>query len=316
MKIKIVEKPDNCKGEIIVPWASSKVKQSEFENNPLPYLFSSPFMYLLTGYVFLKKMIYKGLGLGKPKINTFFFDGLGKNSRKVKEYAASWKALDIVYNHPFPYNKDIGTLLDEFYWNSLNCQSLRNRRKLIKDKLRDLIIERSRGGVVVRVLSLACGSGEVIIELLAELKKSGVVVKTLLIDIDEEAVRKAKELAEKYEVSEWVEGERGDVRKMEDIAKRFSPDIIEMMGFIDYLNQEEAISITTLARSSLKEGGSFLTCNISPNIEMNFLTWVIDWPMVYRKPEQLSDVFEKAGFKEISLFYEPLKIHGIIIGKK
>jgi len=88
------------------------------------------------------------------------------------------------------------------------------------------------------------------------------------------------------------------------------------MGFIDYLNQEEAISITTLARSSLKEGGSFLTCNISPNIEMNFLTWVIDWPMVYRKPEQLADVFEKAGFEEISLFYEPLKIHGIIIGKK
>ena len=314
MKIKKAKQLSINESEFIVPSASKQVKMRKYENCSWPYVMSAPFMWLIVGYVMLKKKIYSLLGLSKPKINTFFFDGLGKNSRKVKEYAASWKALDIVYNHPFPYNLDIGTILDEFYWNSLNCQALRNRRKLIKEELRKILFKLK--GENVKLMSLACGSGEVIIELVIELKKAGIKLEALLIDIDDEAIERAEELIKKYGLEKDVQTRKGDVNDVEIIANDFKPNIIEMMGFIDYLNQEQAIEITKKIRGSLTEGGYFITCNINSNIEKLFLTWVIDWPMNYRNPEELSDVAKMADFKNYCLIYEPLNIHGIIIARK
>jgi hypothetical protein len=45
-------------------------------------------------------------------------------------------------------------------------------------------------------------------------------------------------------------------------------------------------------------------------VEQHFLKWVINWPMVYRTPQELSEVAEKAGFKSYRIIYEPLKVHG------
>ena len=105
MKFEIADKLGDIENEVIVAGASDNLRAKEYEHNLWPYIISAPLMYFLVGYVILKKFFYKLLGFSQPKINAMFFDGFGKNSRLVKEYAASWKALDIVYNHPFPCDK-------------------------------------------------------------------------------------------------------------------------------------------------------------------------------------------------------------------
>ncbi|MFA6252175.1 MAG: class I SAM-dependent methyltransferase family protein [Candidatus Paceibacterota bacterium] len=315
-KIEIAKHLQSVENEKIVASASKEIKTKKFEENRFIYHMVLPFMWLLVGYVKTKKALYNFFGLGKPKINTMFFDGLGKSSRKVKEYATTWKALDIVYNHPFSHKKTIGNMIDEFYWNGLNCQGLRNRRKLIKDELRKAILKIAKTKKEIQIISLACGSAEVMIELIAEMKEKGIIVKALLIDIDEKALSRATSIAEDLRVKNQIKAERNNIYEIKNISKKFNPDIIEMMGFLDYLKYNDAIKIARIINESMSENCYFITCNISSNIEKDFLTHVIDWPMVYRTPKELLAIGVKAGFSENRVIYEPLRIHGILVSKK
>ncbi|MFZ3058028.1 MAG: class I SAM-dependent methyltransferase [Minisyncoccales bacterium] len=291
------------------------VRSDRYENCPAPYVLSLPFMWLITFYVMLKKQVYKMLGLGQPKINSIFFDGLGKESRKVKEYATTWRAMEIVYNHPYPPKRTLGGLLDDFYWFGLNCQGLRNRLKLIKDELSKAVSKVDKGGEI-RLVSLACGSAESAIEIIAEAKAKNKIIRAKFVDIDGGAIERAKVFAKHYGVEDQIEMYKGSIYDMFDLCREFKPQIVEMIGFLDYISQEEAISVVSKIRDILEPNGFLITCNIHPNIEQHFLKWVINWPMVYRRPEGLGDVAKKAGFTEYRLIYEPLKVHGLLVAKK
>jgi ubiquinone/menaquinone biosynthesis C-methylase UbiE len=270
-------------------------------------------MWLLTFYVMIKKKVYKLLNLSGPKTNSLFFDGLGKSCRNVKDYATSWKAMDIIYNHPFEGTLSVGGILDEFYWRSMNCQALRNRYKLIKHLLRNNI---SQFGKEVRLASLACGSGQAILETIAELKSEGVIVKAILVDINEEALKEAKVIAKKLGIGGQIETFKADLSLENNILKDFKPQIVEMLGFLDYAKEEQAITFLKNINKSLDKKGILITCNINPNPEQHFLKWVINWPMIYRSPSQLINLAEKANFEDCEVILEPLKIHSILIAKK
>jgi len=162
------------------------IESEVFERNRFPYLVALPLMWILTIYVMIKKAVYK-LFKSKPKTNTLLFDGLGPWTRKVKEGSASWRALHIIYNHPFKKRDDISGWIDEFWWSSLNCQSVRNRFKLAKQEVRKAILKFNQQKEI-RILSLACGSAQAVIELMAEFKENGTVVKVMLLDIDKSAL--------------------------------------------------------------------------------------------------------------------------------
>jgi len=292
-----------------------RVKCDAYENCAWPYVMSLPFMWLITIYVMIKKKIYNMLGLGVPKINSIFFDGLGVESRKVKEYAKTWKAMEIVYNHPYPQKRTFRGLIDEFYWYGINCQGLRNRLKLIKDELR-IAISKVDKGEEIKLISLACGSAESVIEVMAEFKAKGKIVKAILLDIDGEALERAKKVAEHYKLENQIEIVKGSTYDIIEISKNFKPQVVEMMGFLDYIKEDDAVSLLSKIREALEPNGFLITCNISPNIEQYFLTWVINWPMVYRSPRELSEIAEKAGFKKYRLIYEPLKVHELLVAQK
>jgi ubiquinone/menaquinone biosynthesis C-methylase UbiE len=291
------------------------VKFNVYEKCAWPYYMSLPFMWFITITVMIKKGIYKTLGLGKPKINSMFFDGLGVESRKVKEHATTWKAMDIVYNHPWPTKKTFRGLIDEFYWSGLNCQSLRNRLKLIKDELRIAISKVDNGGEI-KLISLACGSAESVLEIIAEFKARGKIIKAMLVDIDGEALERAKNVAKHYGIEDQVEIIKGDTNNIVEMSRNFKPQVIEMMGFLDYISKEDAISLLGKIREALEPKGFLITCNISPNIEQHFLKWVINWPMIYRTPKEFDEIAHEAGFNNYRLIYEPLKIHGLLIAQK
>ncbi len=63
--------------------------------------------------------------------------------------------------------------------------------------------------------------------------------------------------------------------------------------------------------------GQLITCNIVPNFESPFVTKGINWPLIYRRPEELARLLIKGGFQseKIELKYEPFKIHCLAIAK-
>lgn len=294
------------------------IKSDSYETIRWPYFLSLPFMWFITISVMVKKKLYKALNMPNPEINNFFFDGLGLACRKVKEYAKTWKAMDLIYNHTFPKKLLLGGALDEFYWHGLNCQALRNRYKLVKKELRNAI-SKFETGQEVRIASLACGSAQCLIEIVTEYKAKDITIRAILIDIAPEALEAAKNLAAKYSVSDQVETHQinlSNTNENEIVLDKFKPQIIEMLGFLDYVDQVEAISFVKKLYGCLPEDGILITCNIAPNMERYFLKWVINWPMVYRRENILKEIAEKSGFREYKVIYEPLKIHGILIAKR
>lgn len=287
-----------------------------YETCRWPYLLALPFMWLIVLHVMVKKSARRLLGLQDPAINTVWYDGLGLECRRVKEYATTWKAMDMIYNHPFPQRRTFRGLIDEFYWNSMNCQALRNRFKLIKVELRSAIAQADCTEGEIRIISLACGSAEASIEIIAECKTRGKLVRAVLVDIDPDALARAEKLAGDYGVEDQIETLKESAFLISEISPVFKPHIIGMFGLFDYLSQEEAIILSGKILASLPPGGIFLTCNISPNPEQHFLKWVINWPMVYRTSDDLADVASSSGFHEYRLIYEPLKIHGLLIARK
>ncbi len=294
--------------------ARQPIKRQSFERRKWQRVFITPLLWLITFYVAIKKAVFGKRGK-RLAINCVFVDGWGKVSRAIKDGAASWKALDLLYNYKFG---EPNSRTDNFWvGNMLNTQAIRNRFKLVKKEIRSALLK-FKGEKEIRVISLACGSAQAMLETMFDLSREGVNVKIILVDQEQSALDYARKTAAWFGLSDQIETRCMSVAQISRIARDFKPHVIEMLGLLDYFKQETAINLAKRIKESLLDGGIFLTCNIAPNLEMKFLEIVMNWPMIYRKPSELYDVAYSAGFdaSNIRLIYEPLKIHGILIAQK
>jgi SAM-dependent methyltransferase len=290
------------------------VNEAVFEKRRWPYVLTMPISWLITAWVVLKKKVcgWGGFNIGS---NSIFVDQYSHNLRLIKEGATSWRALDIIYNHRFGGRKTLTGYLDDFWIGMMNAQAVRNRFRLVKIELKDTLARFKNEGEV-RLMSLACGSAQAVIDVVSELKNEGIKVKLLLIDKDDKALIHAKKLALERGVVGQVDVLRANILKVRMISETFRPHVIEMLGLLDYLHDNMAVSFISRIRDQLPKGGYFFTCNIRPNPEMHFIKHVVNWPMIYRTSRELSAIVTAAGFNDVQQIYEPLRIHGVIIAKK
>lgn len=294
------------------PSSGTEIK---YETRRWLYWLTMPISWYLTAWVILKKLLMPNL-----KTNALFFDGGGKACRAIKEGSASWRALDIIYNYPFGKKKGFEGLVDDFWVGMMNAQAVRNRLKLVKIEVEQAVrrIYQRDEGKEVRILSLAAGSAQGIIEVISELRKDERIVRALLVDIDPTAVEYAKKLAEEFGVGEQITVVCDNAFKASKYARNFKPQIIEMLGLLDYLKDDIATKFIGQIREMLPAGGIFLTCNIAKNVERHFLKWVINWSMIYRSPGKIARILHGAEFTSdhFRIIYEPLGIHGLVIADK
>lgn len=308
----VAELPDKVNSIVAI---AKPLTVSAFETKRWLYYLALPIMWFLTIWAMAKKRIHSFQNSLKPEVNTYWFDGISPNLNAVKRGAASWKALEFIYNWHFGQNKGLRGFVEDFWFGMLNAQAVRNRLKLIKQEVKRAIL-RFSNHQEVRILSLAAGSAQGIIEVMAELKSKGVKVKALLVDIDPSALAYAQELARKNDVIDQIAVVNASVATVSKVAQRFKPQIIEMLGLLDYIHKEKAIRLVEKIHESLEPKGIFLTCNIRHNIERHFMKSVVDWPMIYRTPADLAEIVSNAGFEDYRLVYEPLKIHGLVVAQK
>jgi 2-polyprenyl-3-methyl-5-hydroxy-6-metoxy-1,4-benzoquinol methylase len=285
-----------------------------YEKNSWVDTLKLPLILGLAFWVALKKIIL-GPNL---KINTFWFDGISPTCREMKENAMHWKALDIAYNYKFEKGNDFITKITDFWLKIKNAKAVRNRLKLVKKKLRKEINSVLGKEPEIRLLSIACGSAQGVIEVMAEFKQKGASIKAIFLDLDPSAIEYSKKMAQKAGVINQITFVNRSAGDLEVAVNEFKPHIVEMVGFLEYRPKEKAIILTEKINKLLTSGGVALISNIAPNFERGFLSQVLNWPMVYRSPKELSEVIIKGGFnpKNCEIVYEPLRIHGIAICRK
>lgn len=311
-----VEKSSNSEGGV----------KADYEKNRLVYMLAMPIMWALVGYVFVKKVVWQYCFGKKVNTNTIFFDGLCRPLRAIKEGAASWRALDLIYNyfekyrdfHPVYYPNGLWwweRLIADFWIGMMNAQAVRNRKKYVVGELSRLIRKVAENSDEVRIFSVASGSAEAVFDGIIQ---SGIAnVKVVLLDLDETAIEYSRKLAgEKGITSSIITTICGNTTNVGKIIEEFNPQIIEMVGFLDYRPDSKAVKLFQKIYNPLMIGGYFITANICPNPERRFLQWIINWMMFYRKKEALKDILKEGGFRKHNVELEPQGIHAIAIAQK
>lgn len=284
-----------------------------FERFVWPYRLTTPALTLMALYVRMKKRVWQHFGK-RLRTNFWLFDGISVNARRVKEGAACWRALDTVYN----FRKgEGGTLVsriaDGFWLHIRNAQAARNRLIIAKRELARAVTALQPLGRPVRILSLAAGTTQGVLEVIAE---TNIPAEILLIDQDPSALAHANELARAHGIGASLVTRLGSVAFFDRLLGRFEPDIVEMMGLTDYLRDALAVALFKKIFRTLKSGGVFFTCHVHPNKEAFFLSQVVNWRMLYRSKKQLEDILMRGGFRAPRLLTEPLHIHSVAVAVK
>lgn len=267
----------------------------------------------------LGKILWE-MGRDPNHVSSSFFDRFSKYNRWAKYGAAGWQSLDLFYNYhekTAPQLKEDmeGFLTRHWVEKMENRQAVTNRLKLVVEFL-VRAFEKNRGESEIRLLSIASGSAQAVIE--AMKKMPHLNVRALLIDMDVTAIGEAKRLTQEAGLAERFSFIHDSTQALEKAAADFCPHIIEMVGFLDYRPRQKAVELVKRIWEQLPEGGTFMTCNIRGNREKIFIDWVLLWPMIYRSESEFANILVRGGFspEKIDLVYEPHRIHGIAFCQK
>ncbi|MBI4101355.1 MAG: class I SAM-dependent methyltransferase family protein [Candidatus Nealsonbacteria bacterium] len=247
------------------------------------------------------------------------FSGRDGDTVTVFKNVTTWRALEVMYT--YPQRKARGeTNLNSRFWEAFldNARSIRNRLILVKTELHRVILETADKKELIRVLSIGSGSARSVLETIATFNGSSRQIKALLIDMDASAVDFSKELARQLNINGCATRITGNFFRLERDAAEFEPDIVELVGLLDYLTDRQVVVLLGKVRRILAPGGHLITGNILPNPEAPFVTKGVNWPMIYRRPEELEKLLVEAGFPahSIKTHQEPLGVHMVAIAQK
>ena len=236
--------------------------------------------------------------------------------------ATNHQALEVLYSKGDLFSiKKIGSNFFKYIWFNLNnSKAVRNRLKFVKRELKNHLEKISKFDREISVLSIASGSSRAIIETVRDehyLKDTK--LSLVFVDKSEHAINYSKNLSTHIAhlpiKLNWIQDSVGNYLKSSP-KDRF--DVIEIVGLLDYFIDDKVVETFRGINELLQDGGIMIASNVNHNSEEKFITKVIDWPMIYRTSEELAELANKAGFdyNKMKVFYEPLKVHGMVIAKK
>ena len=247
-----------------------------------------------------------------------------KAADEVVKYRTSHYALDTVYQKGYNIYKPkkiLEKLARKVWFNTNNAKAVRNRLKLvtylIKKEAENVVKKKGK----VKILSIAAGSARAVLDTVEHIsQKDNVQVEALFMDKKESALEYSQNIAKEKSLLDrkniklsWIQGTAGTF--LENLTEDF--DIIEMVGLLDYFDDEKSLEIFKKVRERLTdELSAFVTANITPNKEEPFMSKFVDWRMTYRTPEQLKSLIENSGFSSCTVYHEPLKTHAVALAKK
>lgn len=243
-------------------------------------------------------------------------------TRKIKQNATNYWALELIYSYRdyIPKLNSWDRFWTKIWLNLINGTSTRNRLQLVIDELDRLVFKLAvtTGQREIRIVSLAAGSARAAIEI-AKRARDGrylhVKVRTLLVDRDRAALKLAQERINSLGLQEFCKVQIGNVLDIEKSLDDFNPDIIEIVGLLDYFNETLTVEYLKSIREKIKNPAWILAGNINYNKEISFVGRIITWDMYYKTPEKMAEIINQAGFSpdDWKIICEPQMVHEIAV---
>ena len=240
----------------------------------------------------------------RRNLHEFFMQSPSMHRCAVKPfgYPGDYEVMRFIYEKPFEgptlFAKTIGLSFDQ----TKAARAVRHRKDLVKRQLKDVIESRRRP---VRVLAVACGPAQELVELLNEMPEMPAPVEVVLFDQDKGA------LAYAYRrLKPMLDGRSGAPVKMiylhESIkrllrdAELFAGfghfDLIYSVGLFDYLRQSTAVGLARNLVARLADGGKAVIANMVPeNPSRWYMEHHLDWWLIYRSRQELLEIGARAA---------------------
>lgn len=240
--------------------------------------------------------------LGPRGIVSRLVDGPSPFLYTIRQGVTTSVSLDVLYNLPSAWKRGSGVrdALVWFWGNEPHARGARNRMRMVYWTLLDWMREELKEGKhEVRILSLACGSAQPVIEAVARIREEypDAKVQVDLVDLDTVSLRRAEHLAASRGVRDCLRLREENIRSMLREETRTWP-IVEMVGFLDYRNDRSLIETCDKVRERLEPGGRFLTATVCPSAWASIARWLANWPLlIRRRPRRFRKLLQRAGFQ-------------------
>jgi hypothetical protein len=218
-------------------------------------------------------------------------------------YPGDYEVMNFIYERFFEgstlFARSIGLAFSE----AICCKAVRFRKDLVKRQLKALLARRTGSREPVRVLSLAAGPAQELVELFQEVDEIPVSLEVVLFEQDKNALAHA--FRRLTPVVEARFPNRVRLLFLHDSIKRllrdgdlFAPfgkfDLIYSCGLYDYLQQRTAIVLSRHLASANAPGGQLLVANMVDHPARVLQEIHLDWHLVYRTREEILDIGHSA----------------------
>ncbi|MEK7117940.1 MAG: hypothetical protein AAB861_04190 [Patescibacteria group bacterium] len=247
-----------------------------------------------------------------------------RDASNILDNVGTTHALEVMYtrHHRKLFSRGIMQGVADWYWHHVISQlkAIRNRLKIVEHNLETEVKNRiNNGQKYISIFTVGGGSSRAIIHTISRLLKEHPETKITVTNLDKDptVVELGKKIAESFNVSDSFKWVIDTASKIDLHIAENSIDVVEMVGLMDYFDNEKSIAICKKIYGTLKNRGLFIVANIYPNPEKKFVEKV-GWPkMYYKMPDDFINILKEAGFKnEPQLVFEPLKVHIIGLVKK
>ena len=245
-----------------------------------------------------------------------------KSGKEIIENVTSHKALEVLYGYSSSAKsraKPVQRFFRSIWLNTNNSKAVRNRLKLVRRELKSELSRLAAEKKEIKMLSIASGSAHAVMESTAEISAGNTSVSVTFVDKNPSAIAHSKEISKDHphrQSFRWVEGSATEFFDLHAKGETFN--VVEIVGLIDYFDDEKAVRMFSRIYKALDPGGMLITANISDNKERPFITKAVGWNMIYRSADELVRVLKSSGFEEgkMSVYYEPQGIHCVVIARK
>jgi extracellular factor (EF) 3-hydroxypalmitic acid methyl ester biosynthesis protein len=237
-------------------------------------------------------------------LHEFFMQSPSMHRAAVKPfgYPGDYEVMRFIYEKPFEGPTLFAKAISYSFDQTRAASAVRHRKDLVKRKLRELL-DSQRGSL--RILAIACGPAQELVELLEEVDELPAPLEIVLFDQDKGALayayRRLKPIADRrfagrVKLVYLNESIKRLLRDADLFADFGAFDAIYSVGLFDYLRQTTAVTLARNLESRLEHGGRALIANMVPeNPSRWYMEHHLDWHLVYRSRAEMLDFAHRAA---------------------
>ena len=219
-------------------------------------------------------------------------------------YPGDYEVMRFIYERQFEGATLFAKAVQLSFLRTKAPTAVRTRKDLIKAQLRRLIEERRGQDKPLRLLSVAAGPAQELLELFSELTGPCPPLEIVLFDQDKGALAYAYRRLKPVIDARW--GKRVQVLYLHDSIKRLLRDaklfeefgqfdVVFSIGLFDYLQSSTAVVLCRNLFARVAEGGTLYIGNMVPE---NPTRWIqehhLDWYLIYRSREEMLEIGRRA----------------------